>query len=179
MSDEKDKSREEAELHLEDVQHPETMYDRSDLSSRGVLAFLIGLAITVLLIHLITWGLFRYFAKNQLATPPRSFAVIQPAATKGKNVEPVLTFPAPQLQPDPVADLNKFRASVEEQLNTYGWVDQKAGVVHIPVERAIDIVSQQGLPTRPQTAPPPHAMFGTGAQTPAGAGGGLEPKGNK
>ena len=33
------------------------------------------------------------------------------------------------------------------RLNTYGWVDRKAGVAHIPVDRAIDILAKRGLPT--------------------------------
>ncbi len=181
MSDETNKSgpHEQSELHQEDVQHPETLYDRTDLSSRGVFAFLIGLAMTIILIYFITWGLFRFFAQNQLMAPPRSVAIIESAGTTAKHPQPALSFPAPQLQPDPVTDMNKFRAAQEERLNSYGWVDQQAGIVHIPVERAIDIVSQVGLPTRAQPVLPPHATFATGNDTPAGAGGGTEPKGNK
>ena len=74
--------------------------------------------------------------------------------------DPVLRFPAPQLQPDPVADLNKYREAVEQQLNSAGWVDQKAGIAHIPVERAIQMVAQRGLPSR-QT--PPQAQEGRDA----------------
>ena len=32
------------------------------------------------------------------------------------------------------------------QLNGYGWVDRKAGIAHIPIERAIDILATTGLP---------------------------------
>jgi hypothetical protein len=34
----------------------------------------------------------------------------------------------------------------------YGWVDQKAGIAHIPIQRAIDLVAQSGLPSRPASA---------------------------
>ncbi len=91
----------------------------------------------------------------------------------------MLRFPTPRLQPDPVADLNKFRAGEEEQLNTYGWVSQKDGVAHIPIERAIDTISSQGLPVQPPPALPPKAEFGSGNGTAAGAAGGTEPMGNK
>jgi hypothetical protein len=33
-------------------------------------------------------------------------------------------------------------------LNNYGYVDEQKGVVHIPIERAMDRLLQQGLPTR-------------------------------
>lgn len=170
----------DGEVHAEEIRHPETMYDRSDLSARGIIGFLIGLALTIFFIHLVMWGFLRYFSRDQLAPPPRSAAIITPAAeTSPTGVSPLQRFPAPQLQPDPTADLNKFRGAVEEQLNTYGWVDQKGGMVRIPVERAIDIVAQQGLPVRPAPTLPPRANFGGGGPSVAGAGGGTEPRSNK
>jgi len=39
--------------------------------------------------------------------------------------------------------------SAEEQiLNNYGWVDEKAGIVHVPIERAMDILAQSPPPAR-------------------------------
>ncbi|MCA1555006.1 MAG: hypothetical protein LC737_11585, partial [Chloroflexi bacterium] len=32
----------------------------------------------------------------------------------------------------------------------YGWVDQSAGITHIPIERAMELLLERGLPTRPQ-----------------------------
>ncbi len=172
-------SRNESETRQGEELHPETGYDRSDLSARGVVSFLIGLAITLVLIHIVIWGFLRYFSHNQLVSPPPSAAIVTPANQTGKLGDPTLRFPAPTLQPDPTADMNKFRAAEEEQLNSYGWVDKSAGVMHIPVERAIDIVAQVGLPTRQPPQLPPHADFGSGDKTPAGAGGGTEPRGNQ
>ncbi len=169
----------EGEVHLEEVRHPETMYDRSDLSARGIVGFLIGLALTIFFIQVVMWGFLRYFTRGQVSPPPPSAAIVTPENQTGKVGEPTTRFPAPQLQPDPVADLNKFSIALEEQLDTYGWVDQKAGIVHIPIERAIDIVAQQGLPVRPQPVLPPRADFGSGNPTVAGAGGGTEPRSNK
>jgi len=40
----------------------------------------------------------------------------------------------------------------EKALYTYGWVDEKAGTVHIPIERAMDLLVQRGLPVRAQVA---------------------------
>jgi hypothetical protein len=39
-----------------------------------------------------------------------------------------------------------------ERLGTYGWVDQKAGIVHLPIERAMEL-SAQGVRPRVQGAP--------------------------
>ncbi|PYX87325.1 MAG: hypothetical protein DMG68_12200 [Acidobacteria bacterium] len=42
------------------------------------------------------------------------------------------------------------RLKEEEILNSYGWVDPKAGVAHIPIEKAMELLAQRGLPTSPQ-----------------------------
>ena len=34
------------------------------------------------------------------------------------------------------------------RLSAYGWIDRAAGIAHIPVDRAIDIVVEKGLPKR-------------------------------
>jgi hypothetical protein len=44
--------------------------------------------------------------------------------------------------------LNDVRKREEDTLSTYGWVDQSAGTVHIPIDRAMDLLAQQGLPVR-------------------------------
>jgi hypothetical protein len=54
------------------------------------------------------------------------------------------------LQVDEVRYLGRLHEHEDSILNSYGWVDQKAGIVRIPIERAMDIVAQRGLP-----APPP------------------------
>jgi len=58
--------------------------------------------------------------------------------------------PAPRLQTDPVQDLNRLRAAEERTLNSYGWVDRDNGVVHIPIDRAIDTIVAKGLPPKPE-----------------------------
>jgi len=160
------------EIPLEQVRHPETMYDRTDLSANGILYFLITLAITVLVIHLITWGMLRYYTGNRLTPVPRNAAIVPPSWEVGPKGDPVLRFPAPQLQPDPVADMNKFRVASEERLNT-------AGAGRMSIEQAIDTLAKNGLPVRSAPAIVPSARFGSGDATPAGAAGGTEPKGNE
>jgi hypothetical protein len=177
MSEAKDEPR--GEIPPVTVRHGEMQYERSDLTARGIVLFLISLAVTIVVIHLIAWGLLHSFERKPLTAAPRNVAVVPPSWQASPTANPALLFPAPRLQPDPVADLDRYRSQREEQLDSYGWVDQKNGVAHIPIERAIDIMSQQGLPVRPQPALPPRASFGSGDGTVAGAGGGTEPKGNQ
>ncbi len=58
------------------------------------------------------------------------------------------SFQEPVLQIDAVADLHQLQAEQETQLNSYGWVDKGAGVAHIPIDRAIELLAEQGLPSR-------------------------------
>ena len=50
--------------------------------------------------------------------------------------------PEPRLQVSAPKDLEQYEAAQEEILNNYGWVDQKAGIVRIPIDRAMDILVQ-------------------------------------
>jgi hypothetical protein len=61
-------------------------------------------------------------------------------------------MPEPRLQVDAPNELRQMRAAEEATLNSYGWVDKEAGVVKIPVERAMEILAKKGLPARKQEA---------------------------
>ena len=56
------------------------------------------------------------------------------------------------LQINTKLDMDKYRESSEKQLKGYGWVNKDAGVAHIPIERAMALVVERGLPTRPGAA---------------------------
>ena len=58
-------------------------------------------------------------------------------------------IPEPRLQVSPAQDLRDMRASEDAILDTYGWADQTADVVHIPVEQVMQILAQRGLPVDP------------------------------
>lgn len=61
--------------------------------------------------------------------------------------------PTPNLPP--VSSSDEWYALRDEQreiLSTYGWIDQEAGVVRIPIDRAIDLSLERGLPARESAA---------------------------
>jgi hypothetical protein len=39
-------------------------------------------------------------------------------------------------------------------LKSYGWIDRDKGVVHIPIDRAIEILAERGLPVRAAKSAP-------------------------
>ena len=65
-----------------------------------------------------------------------------------------MSAPPPNLQTRPVQDFEAFRAREEGVLESYGWVDQKAGIVRIPIEEAMRLLVERGLPS---PAPSPAA----------------------
>ena len=56
--------------------------------------------------------------------------------------------PEPRLQVNPNQELGRIRAEESALLHGYGWVDRDDGVVRIPIERAIDLLVERGLPSR-------------------------------
>jgi hypothetical protein len=46
-----------------------------------------------------------------------------------------------------------FRRGEEAYLHSYGWQNKEAGIVHIPIEEAMRLTVERGLPARPQDAP--------------------------
>jgi hypothetical protein len=62
---------------------------------------------------------------------------------------PQTAFPSPRLEEDERGQLNRILMKEDDILYSYGWVDQKAGVVRIPIDRAMDLLVQRGLPVRP------------------------------
>jgi hypothetical protein len=54
-------------------------------------------------------------------------------------------FPAPRLQVDNSADLLQLRAGNDARLATFGWIDRKRKIVHLPIERAMSLTVERGL----------------------------------
>lgn len=59
--------------------------------------------------------------------------------------QPFPAYPAPQLQPNPPADMQRFYAEEMRRLNGAGWQDRQAGTVHIPISQAMRAVAAEGI----------------------------------
>jgi hypothetical protein len=58
---------------------------------------------------------------------------------------------APALLAVPARELAEQRAWEAELLDTAGWIDPVNGVVRIPIERALELTLEEGLPVRAPT----------------------------
>jgi hypothetical protein len=115
-------------------------HETSDVDIRGVLAFGVGLVVVAFVIHLLVWVLFRFFDVREA----RQGIPQYPLAAQQESRLP----PEPRLQTNPRQDLEDLRAAEQELLTTYGWVDRNAGIVRIPIDEAMKLVVQRGLPSR-------------------------------
>lgn len=110
----------------------------------GLLAKLgIGLVVLTILVIFAVLGLFRSVVSRETRLEePRSPLAASPTRYSG-----------PELELSPRAELQEKLATEREVLESYGWIDREAGVVHIPIEQAIDLVAARGLPSRGEDVP--------------------------
>lgn len=118
-------------------------HERRDLSLRGVGLFLVGLVIMTGVAIVITTVL--QIASSRIG----GITFPYPPLNLANAPQPALP-PEPRLEDLPGKALQDLHTQEDELLHTTGWVDQNTGVIHIPIERAIDLLLQRGLPTRDQ-----------------------------
>ena len=136
--------------------HPELRYEQSDVRTGAIVRFALGLVTVVAVSAVLLLGLFKLFARQQRRHDPPP----PPLAREAGRLPP-----GPRLQAAPLQDLEQVRAEEEKELTSYGWVDRKAGIVHIPIDEAIKIVAERGVPKAIATPSSP----GTSPSAPAGA----------
>jgi hypothetical protein len=143
-------------------------YEPSDVKVTGIVVFLIAMGIFVVVTAVTCYGIGKVINARmnkedgpnnkwtktvdirQLGDLPSS------PAMQNKIAEMTQSFPTPRVQLDDgnqdVADLH---ARENLLLDNYTWVDQSRGTVRIPIDQAMQIIAQHGLPVAPavQTQP--------------------------
>jgi len=133
-------------------------YERQDIGIAPVVYFLVALVVGGLLVFFVVDGMYRYLEKRSQAeqAPVSPLVTNAPADTRKLSTDYrdylKQNFPTPQLEIDERNQLDKIRIDEAQTLSTYDWVDQKAGTVRIPIDRAMDLLAQRGLPVRTQTS---------------------------
>jgi hypothetical protein len=126
------------------LENVEVAHEHTDISIRGIVWFLVMLVAIVIVTDIAMWGLFKGLDTLEQRNDP----FVTPLAAPAGQLPP-----EPRLQTTPWQDLRQFRADERKQLDSYGWADQKAGIGHIPIERAKELLLQRGLPSRANAAP--------------------------
>jgi len=133
--------------------HNQEGFEAQDLQARSVFGFLIALAIVGVIVYFVVTGLYSALNHYQRVheTPQNPLRPVLETDTRDTDALKVSravnqTFPEPRLENDERNELTDFRLQEEGRLNSYGWVDQQAGIMHIPIDRAMQLIAQRGLP---------------------------------
>jgi hypothetical protein len=112
-------------------------YERKDVDVRALFTIAFLLLLSGIAIFIVVALMMHYFK------------VHEPAVTAGQPNIPVTRardFPQPRLLTKPGASLAELRAAEDADLNSYGWVDRNAGIARIPIDRAMQLLLERGLP---------------------------------
>jgi hypothetical protein len=118
-------------------------YERTDANIASIWKFIIGLFVLIAVSLLAMLLLFRFLYRSEQSAMPA------PTPMESRRLVPS----GPKLQISNALDLTELRGKEEQELTTYGWVDKNAGVVRIPIGRAIELVAERGLPATPAPKP--------------------------
>jgi hypothetical protein len=112
-------------------------YEHTDIEPTIAGRFALWLVISMVISVAIVYGTFWLF-ENQEKSANQARQMFPLAA--GQDRQP----PGPQLQRQPFKDLHELRQSERDRLTSFGWVDQGSGVVRIPIEDALRLLSERG-----------------------------------
>lgn len=134
---------------MSDSRHPRTEGNEgsvldSELNLRLLIWMTLGLLAIIALAVVAMWYLGTGVESRLIAGDP------PPPALPEARVEH--QPPAPNLQVDPRQQLLDLRAEEERILTTYGWIDRTHGLTRVPIDRAMDLLIERGLPTPASTS---------------------------
>jgi hypothetical protein len=132
-------------------------HERKDADVTSIALVGLALLLVILLVQLTVWMTVRHLHLERAAKDHGGESTAQSAGL----------FPGPRLQIDPGVDLATMRVRDARELNTYGWIDRQAGLVRIPIERAMQLIAERGLPDVGQNQTPLRLMQARPAAKPA------------
>ena len=146
-------------IRNEDVKHEHT-----DVAIGPILKFGLFLFIAAVVIHIGIYFMYELLEDRakRADAPPGPFAEERSTIPP----EPRLHL-MPGHEVHPLDEWKQMKAAEEQDLSSYRLVDQKTGLVRIPISEAKKLVLQQGLPSRAQGAPQGQAQGGQPAQSTA------------
>lgn len=135
-----------------------------EINTRAVVWSIVGVALTTAVsMVLMVWMMNAMLDTEAADDPPPS-----PLVQANVPWEP----PGPALQEyPPVTDIETFRAHQEAWATSYGWVDEEAEVVRIPVEEALRVLEERGFPEGGDVEALSAELFGAVAPAVDGGGG--------
>jgi len=144
-------------------ENKDVRFEPTDVSTRPVLVSVLSLAVFTVIFTFVGHLVYHNLADRERAASPAA----SPLAAQYAAKEP----PLPRLQLDPKLDLDVLHAAEDKILMSYAWVDKEAGVVQVPIERAMQMLLAKGLPARQGPVPAKMAPRGVApSQSAEGSG---------
>lgn len=119
---------------------PGAGYEHTDIDPSIGYRFAIWLGAAMILSVAIVYGTFWLFDGQRVARD-------EAAQTFPLAAGQVKEAPAPRLQTQPFKDGYLLKQDAVERLESYGWADEPNGIVHIPIDRAIELTLKSGVPS--------------------------------
>jgi hypothetical protein len=110
--------------------------DEGDVRAIGITG--LALAAGVAIVFLLVFGIFQYLAHHPVTIP------VNPMADTNQRQ----FLPTPRIEERPAIELQDLHTHEDQILSTYGWMDKKARIVRIPIDRAMELQLQRGFPVR-------------------------------
>jgi hypothetical protein len=138
--------------HSADDQYLETppgsSYEHTDASVGVLVKFAFWLIVSAVIVHVGLGLMYELMIRQSVeGVDTRQYPM---AVDQAQRLPP-----APRLQQSPGNEIYDFRLKEAEELRSYGWVDKDAGTVRIPIEDAMRLILERGLPSRdPNTSAP-------------------------
>jgi hypothetical protein len=144
-------------------------YERTDANITGIVVFITALAIFAVVTAMVCYGIGKVINAhlNKEDGPNTKWTKTvdvrqlgnMPSNPELQNKITTLTetFPTPRVQTDDGnQDIADMHAREDLLLDNYTWIDQSKGTVRIPIDRAMELIAQRGLPAAPpaQVQPP-------------------------
>ena len=140
------------------LHNPDVAHESSDVNVRAILAFAVGLVVISVVIAVLMAWMFDFMEGRAAAGDTAISPLARPATQMPTTTTGSPSFgnaPGPQLLVDEPAALRKLREMEDERLQTYGWIDEKAGTAHMPIAEAKKLLLQRGLPMQAEGASDP------------------------
>lgn len=139
-----------------------------ELNMPGILWVAVGVLVTTVLGFALSWWIYQWRVEAEDEAAPAPTPVVQREIVE-RGEAPRLPA-GPLLQASPEAELREMRRELGARLNGYGWTDEAQGLVHVPIDVAIDRAVAEGLPEAEPAAETPPAETPPADATPAAEG---------
>jgi hypothetical protein len=123
-----------------DQDNVEVVHEERDVIVGAILRYGLGLFVIAAAAHLLLWWLLGVYERQN----ERAQTQVYPMAASQQDRLP----PEPRFQQDPQQEMQDLRAKQKALLEGYGWANKDAGVARIPIEEAMRLIVERGLPAR-------------------------------